>query len=265
MSVDLHAPLAPWPLLAAAAIVALAGVVRGFAGFGFSALSVAGLSLLMSPARVVPPIFLLEVLASVGMLRSTARDIDWPWLGWLALGNALCIPLGIAALAWLPETPLRLLIGGLLLLAAVLLRSGVALRLTPSPGVRLSVGMVSGLVNGLSAIGGIAVAVLLSTTQIRAAALRATLVAMFLFTDLYALGVAGVVSWSGAGAVPLLDGRMLAFALWMTPPMSLGIWIGHRSFAGVSQALFRRRVLDLLIGVAGLAVLRALLSVLGED
>lgn len=263
MSLNLAAPLAPWPLLGALAIVAAAGVVRGFAGFGFSALCVAGLSLLMSPARVVPPIFLLEVLASVGMLRSTARDIDWHWLGWLALGNALCIPLGIAALAWLPETPLRLLIGGLLLLAAVLLRSGVQLRLAPTRGVRLSVGMVSGLVNGLSAIGGIAVAVLLSTTQIGAAALRATLVAMFLFTDLYALGVAGVLSWSGAGAVPLLDAGTLGFALWMAPAMMAGIWIGQRGFAGVSQAQFRRRVLELLIGVAALAVLRALLSVIG--
>ncbi|HEY8708579.1 MAG TPA: sulfite exporter TauE/SafE family protein, partial [Burkholderiaceae bacterium] len=76
------APLPPLLLIASLLIVFGAGVVRGFAGFGFSALSVAGLALLVSPARVVPAIFMLEVLASLSLLRSAARDIDWHWLGW---------------------------------------------------------------------------------------------------------------------------------------------------------------------------------------
>jgi uncharacterized protein len=118
------APLSALPMALALAIVLGAGVVRGFAGFGFSALSVAGLALIVSPAQVVPAIFILEVLASIGLLRGAWHDIDWPWLGWLVLGNALAIPLGIALLAWLPETPLRLVIGALLLLAAALLRGG---------------------------------------------------------------------------------------------------------------------------------------------
>jgi len=50
------------------------------------------------------------VLASLSLLRGALKDVDAPWLGWLVLGNALCIPLGVALLAFLPETPLRLLI-----------------------------------------------------------------------------------------------------------------------------------------------------------
>ena len=107
-------PLALAPLVACLLIVAGAGVVRGFAGFGFSALCIAGLSLFVSPAQVIPPVFLLEVLASVGLLRSAWRDVDWRWLSWLALGNALCIPLGVAMLAWLPERALGITIGILL-------------------------------------------------------------------------------------------------------------------------------------------------------
>lgn len=82
------APLPPLLLIASLLIVFGAGVVRGFAGFGFSALSVAGLALLVSPAKVVPAIFMLEVLASLSLLRSAARDIDWHWLGWLIAGHA---------------------------------------------------------------------------------------------------------------------------------------------------------------------------------
>jgi len=251
------APL-PLPLLIASmAIVFGAGIVRGFAGFGFSALSVAGLALLVSPAKVVPAIFMLEVLASISLLRSAARDIDWPWLSWLIVGNVLCLPLGIVLLAWLPETPLRLLIGALLLLAAVLLRAGVSLSLAPSAGVRLGVGMASGFVNGVAAIGGIAVAVMLSTSQIAPAALRATLIALFLFTDLYALACSALLSYASSSPVDLLGADTLRWAIWLTPAMLAGIWVGQRSFVGVSPAQFRRHVLSLLMLIAGISVVRA--------
>ena len=257
------APL-PLPLLIAGmAIVFGAGIVRGFAGFGFSALSVAGLALLVSPAKVVPAIFVLEVLASISLLRSAARDVDWHWLSWLVVGNVLCIPLGIVLLAWLPETPLRLLIGALLLLAAALLRAGVSLSLAPSAGVRLGVGMASGFVNGVAAIGGIAVAVMLSTSQIAPAALRATLIALFLFTDLYALACSALLSFARAAPVELLGADTLRWALWLTPAMLAGIWIGQRSFADVSPAQFRRQVLNLLMLIAAISVGRAVFELLG--
>ena len=259
----LNPPLPAMPMALALAVVLGAGIVRGFAGFGFSALSVAGLALIVSPSQVVPAIFMLEVLASLTLLRGALRDVDWPWLGWLVLGNGLAIPIGIALLAWLPETPLRLVIGALLLLAALLLRAGVSIGLAPTRGMRLATGVASGFVNGIAAIGGIAVAVLLSATALAPAAMRATMIALFLFTDLYALAWAGIVSF-GLGAPSDLLGRdTLRWALWLTPAMLAGIAIGQRSFIGVSPARFRRRVLELLIGVAALTVARAALSLEG--
>lgn len=253
------APLPPLLTVAGLAIVFVAGIVRGFAGFGFSALSVAGLALLVSPAQVVPAIFVLEVVASLSLLRSTWRDIDWRWLGWLVAGNVLCLPLGTLLLAWLPETPLRLLIGALLLAAAALLRGGFSLALVPSAGARLGVGMVSGFVNGVAAIGGIAVAVLLNTSAMAPAAMRATLIALFLFTDLYALACSALITLGSAvTATPLLGPLTLRWALWLAPAMLAGIWVGQRAFVGVSPAAFRRRVLDLLMAVAAISVLRAL-------
>lgn len=254
----------PWPWLVASLLVVFAaGVVRGFAGFGFSALCVAGLSLFASPAQVVPPVFVLEVLASLTLLRGALKDTDWPWLSWLALGNALFIPLGVVLLAYLPEMPLRLLIGALLLLAAAALRSGVQLALAPTRTLRLATGLVSGFVNGVAAIGGIAVAVLLSTAQIAPAAMRATMIMLFLFTDLYALAWAGLVSVGNTAAPPLLGAQTLSWALWLAPAMLAGIWVGQRSFAGVSPPQFRRHVLNLLILIAAISVARALLVLLG--
>lgn len=271
----------PGLLLASCGVVFAAGIVRGFAGFGFSALCVAGMALFLPPAEVLPPIFALEVLASLSLLRGALKDAHWPWLGWLVLGNALCIPLGVAVLAYVSEMPLRLLIGALLLSAAVLLRQGWALALPPTRGVRLATGLVSGFVNGVAAIGGIAVAVILSATRnddagapprtasaatpspqagdsaaLPPAAMRATLILLFLFTDLYALAWAALLP--GRSGHGLLDAGTLHLALWLAPAMLAGIWVGQRAFAGVPQPLFRRRVLDLLVLIAALSVWRAL-------
>ena len=262
LSLALSPPLPPALLIAAMLIVLAAGVVRGFAGFGFSALCVAGLSLFAPPAQVVPPIFVLEVLASLTLLRSALREVDWAWLSWLALGNAICIPLGIAALAWLDDMHLRLLIGLLLLTAALLLRSGWQLALAPTRGTRLATGLVSGLVNGVAAIGGIAVAVMLSTTQMAPAVMRATLVLMFLLTDLYALAWASVFSTGEQQASSLVGIDTIRWAVWLGPAMLLGIWAGNRLFRGMSPEHFRRRVINLLIVIAMLSVLRALAALL---
>ncbi|MBL8287992.1 MAG: sulfite exporter TauE/SafE family protein [Rubrivivax sp.] len=260
----LSPPLPPALLAFSLATVLAAGIVRGFAGFGFSAVSVAGLSLVLSPAKVVPAIFMLEVLASLRQIPAAARDVDRRWLGWLVLGNAVCIPLGIALLAWLPETPLRLLVGLLLLAAAVLQRRGFALGLEATPRVRLATGLVSGLVNGLAAIGGIAVAMLLNASALPPAAMRATMIALFLFTDLYALAWALAQSTAAASdATALLGPQTWRWALWLAPAMLAGIEIGRRLFGRVSPEAFRRRVLDLLMVVSALTVLRAAVALAG--
>jgi len=238
-------------------IVFAAGIVRGFAGFGFSALAVAGMSLLLPPAQVVPPVFVLEVLASLSLLREAWRDADLRWLRWLVLGNALCIPLGLALLAWLPELELRLLLGALLLSAAVLLRCGFSAGLEPSWRVRLGTGLVSGFVNGVAAIGGIAVAVLMSSTALPPAAMRATMIVLFLFTDLYALGWAAALPTASSGESGLLSAQTFSLALMLAPAMLVGIWCGRRFFSGMPPEAFRQRVLEALILIAALGVLRA--------
>ncbi|GIT72189.1 MAG: hypothetical protein Ct9H300mP28_20030 [Pseudomonadota bacterium] len=48
-------------LLYAFSAILLAAVIRGYSGFGFSALTVTSLSLILPPAEVVPTAFLLEI------------------------------------------------------------------------------------------------------------------------------------------------------------------------------------------------------------
>ena len=77
-------------------IVFLAAIVRGFSGFGFSLLAISALSLLYPPQQIFPPIFLMEIAASLHLLPSVWRHIHWrsmaPLLaGHVAPGGALVL------------------------------------------------------------------------------------------------------------------------------------------------------------------------------
>ena len=231
------------------AVVLLAGLVRGFAGFGFSALTVAGMSLFISPAQVVPVAFVLEVFASLSLLRSVWGSIHWGWLRPLLIGNAFAIPIGVWMLAVIPDGPLRAIVSIVILAAALLLLSGVKAPWSDTSALRLGTGFVSGIFNGLAAIGGMAVAVMLFTTSISGAAARATLIALFFATDLYSL------AWAGGNG--LLDANLVRWVGWLLVPMLIGIALGSRHFLRVDEAAFRRAVLRVLAAIAALGLVRA--------
>src|ERR1700751_4580365 len=63
-----------------------AALVRGYAGFGFSLLSVTALSLFLEPRAIIPTIFFLEVAASAHLMISALRDVHWQSLRRLAAG-----------------------------------------------------------------------------------------------------------------------------------------------------------------------------------
>ena len=163
------------------AMVFIGGVARGFSGFGFSAICVSGLSLVLSPAQVIPPLLILEILASLTLLRQSLKQADIAWLSWLLWGNALCIPIGIAVLNFVPENYLRLLIGTILVVLVGAQLIGLQWHGAPTRLIRLLTGLASGLVTGLAAMGGLVVAAMMSATPLSPIAMRATLVLLFFF------------------------------------------------------------------------------------
>ena len=50
---------------------------------------------------------MLEILASLSLLRSVWPHVSWHWIGPLIAGYAVSVPLGVWCLSTLPEAPLR--------------------------------------------------------------------------------------------------------------------------------------------------------------
>ena len=238
------------PLAYSLIVVFLAGIVRGYSGFGFSALCVASMSLILPPAQVVPVILMLEVAASVGMLPQVWRDVDWRALAWLCLGAIAGTPFGVVVLAQVPADAARIMISLLVLAASGLLLLGYRFRGERGPKGTLATGIVSGLVNGVGAVGGLPVVIFLLASAAGAAMSRAILVVYLLLTDIYATGLTlsqGLLTWE-------LLGRW-GIAL---PALFLGIALGSRHFLRAPPESFRRFTLALLIVLALLGLLRTL-------
>ena len=247
------ASLLPGPLpivLYAMGVALFAGFVRGFAGFGLSAFIVAGMSLWLSPQSIVPAAMMLEVLASVSLLRSAWPHVSWRWIRPLVAGYAVSVPLGVWCLSILPEVPLRLAVSTIILCVATTLLAGFQPRWGDGIGVRLGTGLVSGFMSGLSSVGGMIAAMMLFTTSLPAAWLRATLIALFVLSSSYAL------LWAAQRG--LVNRGTLLWVAWLVVPMLVGIMIGRHGFARASESQFRRAMLGVLAAIAAMGMTRAL-------
>jgi uncharacterized membrane protein YfcA len=233
----------------------LAFVVRGLSGFGASMLGIGSLSLLLPPQQVVPAFLALELLTTAHLLPGVWRQIDWTSLRWVIGGCLLATPLGLTLLAGLDAQRMRLLVSLCLLAIAALMLSGLAQRWapkqTPGPLGALAVGAVSGALNGAVGISGPpAIVFYFATTA--AATSRATLIAYFLFTDVWALALAGHAGLLTQAAWPLVLAAL---------PFSLaGIWLGQRLYLQRDDAQLRRLVWRLLLLIGAAGVVNALLN-----
>ena len=233
-------------------IVFLAAIVRGFSGFGFSLLAITGLSLIYTPAEIVPSIFMLELAASINLLPSIWKDIHWRSLLPLIVGCFVATPFGVWLLAHIAPAPMQLALAIFVLIATGLLWWGFALKSMPGITGSTAAGAASGLANGAFGIGGPPVILFYFASPAGAAAGRASMVAFFLATDTIGLVnqyFENLINWD-------VFWRALAYL----PALIIGVWIGARGFKSVDQALFRKAVLALLAVMAVMIGAKAILA-----
>jgi uncharacterized protein len=230
--------------------VFLAGIVRGYSGFGFSLLVITSLSLLMAPATFIPAIFMLEIAASLHLLPSIWKDIHWRSLAPLIIGCAIGTPLGVWLLANMPAPPMQVALALFVLTAVWFLWRGFALKTMPGTAASGAVGTASGLANGAFGIGGPPAILFYFASPAGNEAGRASLIAYFLMTDLIGLAF--------LSREALITRDTLYLAMIFLPALILGNCIGARSFKSAEPATFRKWVLILLGVLAGLSAAKGI-------
>ena len=231
-------------------VILLASFVRGFSGFGFSASSVSLLSFILPPKEIVPIILLLEIIASFFMIPSIWNKINWKFVFYLLLGVIFGTPFGVRLLSVLEPVITHLFISITVLLFAFLLLKGYKNKKLNHNISKFFVGSIAGAVNGFGTLAGLPIALYLLIIVAEPAVIRASLAALFFFTDFYAL----LLSYFN----DILNFTVFYRTLPLVFIVPIGVFLGTKLFKGSSKENYRRYILYFLIIVSVFGLLRTL-------
>lgn len=238
-----------WQMAYLAICILGAAWVRGYSGFGFSALVVTSAALVTDPVPFVATLVLCEIVLSIGQARGVVAQVDWRRMAGMLAGAAVVMPFSFALIAQMGEDVARMAISGMVLVICLAMARGFQFgREIGTPG-NVIAGMASGLANGAAA-GGLPIAVYMAAQPVAAPVFRATLIA---YLTLLCLIAVPALIW--AGLLGVQSFIMLAF---MVPLMALGLWVGGRRFTSANPQDFKRFTLMLLILLSGLGLVRSL-------
>lgn len=228
--------------LVSAATACIAGMVRGFAGFGAAMLMTPVFSALHGPATGVALCLLLEIVVALPLVPGVLHLVDWRRIGLLLLAAAVGVPLGNLVLTYSEPAPMRWAISAIVLGAVALLGSGWRFSGKPRSATTLAAGVSSGFLNGLAGMAGPPIAFYYLAGDETVTRVRANLTTYFVFVDLIAL-----VTFLSRDLVDLNTGVLAAC---LAPAVLVGGVLGGRLFPLASEAFYRRLALGLLVGVA---------------
>ncbi len=242
--------LGPGALAWMAVAVLVAAFVRGYSGFGYSAMVIAASSLVTNPLNFVAVVVILETAMSLQAAKAAGPAVDWRRVWLLMAGAVVGLPLGLWVLTGVSEDTARAVVSGYVLVMCGVLLAGWRLAREVRGGGNVAAGVISGLANA-PGMGGLPIAAFFAAQPMQATVFRATLIAYFPLLDLYSAPLyfwAGLVSWDTLWA-----------SLIALPLTFLGNWLGGRHFFSTDPQEFRRFAILLLAGLAGLGLLKAVL------
>jgi uncharacterized protein len=243
-------PSEPGPMAAFLALIAAAAVLYSSVGHGGASAYLAVMALFGVPAAVMKPTALVMNLgvAGLGTFRfASASLVPWRLLLPICSGSVPAAYLG--GLITLPTTSHRLLLGAVLLFAAVRLalrQSPHDLRPRPSTLPLVAIGVFFGFLAGVTGVGGgIFLSPLLILARWEEPRRTAGASAVFILVN-SAAGLAGHLA--GGGNVPPSALPLTAVAL---AGGLVGSWLGARRLVPIAI----RRVLAAVLVVAGAKLL----------
>ena len=231
-------------------IVFIASIIRGFNGFGFSATCISGFSFILPAIEIVPIILALEVIISIFMVPYIWNKIDWGFVFKILLGITIGSPVGLYLLKHLNPQTTHLAICFLIIFFSILLMKGYSNQKINNNYGKHFTGIIYGILNGLTTLGGMPVAPFLLVTSIQPAVIRGSLAALFFLTDIYAFTLsffAGIVDMTTIyRVIPLII------------ILPIGVYIGDKFFVRSKETTYRKVVFYFLILISIFGIVRVI-------
>lgn len=237
------------PLAVAAAIMLVAGLLRGFAGFGSAMFAAPGFAVLFGPHDMVVIVTLCELAVSAQLWPGAYRHTEWRFVGPLTAASLLGMPLGGYVLMTVDPAVIARGIAAVVVVFVAVLATGWRYGGPKRLGVTLPLGMFSGAMMATTSVGGPPVLLYLLSGNDRPEVNRANIVTYYFLTQFLLIVIVlatGVAGWEA-----------LARAVVLFPVMVLGAWAGGRLFHGLaSERIYRNVALAILFATGIFGLLR---------
>lgn len=221
----------------------LAGLARGFSGFGAALILVPVGGAIVGPKIISPALLVIDMLATLGMLPPAWRMANRREVFSMASGALIGVPLGTATLALTDPLALRWAITVAAAALLVLLASGWRYHGRPSFPLTAAVGGVAGIFSGAAQLGGPPVVAYWLSGLSQATVVRANLVLYFAISSLLS-----AITYTIGG---LFVEEVFYLTLIILPLYAGGLFIGARLFGLAKPSTFRAICL-VLIGLSAL-------------
>lgn len=228
------------PLLILA--VMLAGLVRGFAGFGTALVFVPLAATVVSPVWTIVIMFVFDVFGPIPLLPRAWRDSEPRDIGLLGIGALIGLPFGIYFLTRIDPIAFRWMVSGLSITMLALLLSGWRYRNPLSDVMTSVVGVISGFMMGIAALPGPAVILSYMTSMCPPAVIRGNTMIYLFLVDIVAFLM--FLTKGLLAALPLVIGLLLVV------PYTIAGLVGTRIFNPEKEYIYRRVAYALIAGSA---------------
>ncbi|HEY6982674.1 sulfite exporter TauE/SafE family protein [Reyranella sp.] len=237
-------------LMIALGVTLVAGLMRGFAGFGSAMLMAPIFALLFGSAEMVVTVVAIELVVSLQLFPQVRTSADWKTLAPMSVAACVAMPLGVWALASVDKGTIVTAVSAVIVVFVALMWTGWKYRGRRSTGATVAVGAVSGAMMATTSVGGPPVLLYLLSGNDPPAVNRANIVTYYFLTQFLLIVIvlaSGVAGW-----------QALARAAVLFPLMIAGAWLGGRLFHGLaSERLYRNVALGILFATGLFGLLRS--------
>lgn len=213
------------------ASVIVAGLVRGFAGFGSAMIIMPVAASVLTPVQAVIFLTAAELLGPLPNLPSALRIGSKRDIGLLLAGVVVALPLGLWLLSVMPPEPFGWVVSGIVMALLALLITGWRYGGALNRPLVVGTGALGGFMTGFAGIAGPPVIMLYMASKLPIAVIRANFLLYLVGIDLLLFAML----WIG----DLLVWQIVALGLMMGIPNVLANMIGARLFDPQAERVFR--------------------------